>query len=53
MKVIEQDSKFLAVNSLMDYSLLFIKAKKKAGSTGEDIEVMPAMICVGKEDGST
>ena len=51
LEVIERDAKFLARNNLMDYSLLFIKAKnpKKAK---QRVAIMPALVFVRSKDGS-
>jgi len=51
LEVIKSDSEFLASQSLMDYSLLFIKAKK--GDASQGLQVMPAMVRVEQKDGST
>ena len=51
LNVLQRDSEFLARNSLMDYSLLFIKARKPKNK--ESLLVMPAMIHVSQADGTS
>jgi len=47
MMIIENDAKFLSQNNLMDYSLLFIKAKTPTLSSKESsFKVMPALVYV-------
>ena len=51
MQIIEKDAKFLGQNNLMDYSLLFIKAKNPKTSE-PTIRRMPALVYVKSKDGT-
>lgn len=51
MMTIERDARFLSNNNLMDYSLLFIKAKNPKMRAETKLRKMPALVYVKQKDG--
>ncbi|CDW82893.1 1-phosphatidylinositol-4-phosphate 5-kinase [Stylonychia lemnae] len=51
LNILEKDSLFLSQNNLMDYSLLFIKAKNVDAKKSSEMQKMPAIVYVKQKNG--